>query len=75
MSQPVTEILPDRYLVDLTKPWHLVWWAGHFGVSEEMLQTAISRVGTRAEAIRLRLDYEKHKSTVTDEWETPSVIK
>jgi hypothetical protein len=52
-------ILNNRYIVDLTKPWHVAWWADYFGVSEVVLQDAISLVGPRAAAIGLYLEHEE----------------
>jgi len=74
MGRHLTEILPDRYVIDLTKPWHAVWWAEYFGVSEEMLYTAVALVGARAEALRLYLSQERRESTATDGLATSYVV-
>jgi hypothetical protein len=45
----------NRYVIDLTKPWHVAWWANQFGVSEQRLQDAVALVGERADLVRLYL--------------------
>ena len=53
--------LSDQYVVDLTKPWHVSWWAKQFGVSEERLQEAVAVMGQRAGLIRFYLvQQEQH---------------
>jgi hypothetical protein len=48
-------ILSEQYVVDLSKPWHVAWWAKEFGVSEQMLCAAVALVGDRAEVVQLYL--------------------
>jgi len=59
-------MLPDRYVIDLSKPWHVAWWAERFGVSEEMLHAAIASVGIHAEDVRVHLDGERRKTGTTE---------
>jgi hypothetical protein len=56
-------ILSDRHVIDLTKPWHVAWWAKQFGVSEELLQAAVVLVGRRADVVCLYL-HRQRKSRV-----------
>ena len=44
-----------RYLIDMTKPWHVAWWAAEFGVSEDSLLKAVDRVGNQARAVEYHL--------------------
>jgi hypothetical protein len=41
-----------RYLIDVSKSWHVAWWAKELGVSENTLLDAIHRVGVEAEAVK-----------------------
>ena len=52
MEQTSTSILSDQYLIDLSKPWHVAWWAKEFGVSEQLLCAAVVLVGDQAEVVR-----------------------
>jgi len=40
-----------RYMIDVTKPWHVAWWAAEFGVSEDSLLDIIDIVGNQARAV------------------------
>ena len=40
-----------RYIIDITKHWHVAWWAAEFGVSEEALLDVIEIVGNQARAV------------------------
>jgi hypothetical protein len=44
-----------RYLIDITKPWHVAWWAAELGVSEEALLDIIDVVGNQARAVEYYL--------------------
>ena len=44
-----------RYLIDVTKPWHVAWWAKKFGVSEDSLLEAVEAVGNQARAVEYHL--------------------
>ena len=44
-----------RYLIDITKHWHVAWWAVEFGVSEEALLDVIDIVGNQARAVEYYL--------------------
>jgi hypothetical protein len=44
-----------RYLIDVTKAWHIAWWATVLGVSEDALLDAITLVGNDADAIEAYL--------------------
>jgi hypothetical protein len=50
------------YVIDLSKPWHVAWWANQFGISEKALLAATAEVGVRADVVALYL--EEHKATV-----------
>jgi hypothetical protein len=63
MEQTNLITLSDRYVIDMTKLWHVAWWAKQFGVSEELLQAAVGLVGRRADLVGLYLD-QQMKSTV-----------
>ena len=53
MQQATTStILSDRYVIDLSRPWHVAWWAKEFGVSEQLLCAAVVLIGEQAEAVR-----------------------
>jgi len=40
-----------RYLIDITKHWHVAWWAAELGVSEEALLDVIDIVGNQVGAV------------------------
>ena len=44
-----------RYVIDVSKSWHVAWWAVELGVSEEALLDAISLVGNEADAVEAHL--------------------
>ena len=50
-----TTILSEHYVIDLSKPWHLAWWAKEFGVSEQLLCAAVVLVGNHAEVVQVYL--------------------
>jgi hypothetical protein len=41
----------NRYVIDVSKPWHVAWWAKELGVSEDSLLDAIHRVGVEVGAV------------------------
>ena len=51
-----------RYLIDITKHWHVAWWAAEFGVSEETLLDVIDIVGNQARAVEYYLAIREVKS-------------
>ena len=48
----IPTVLSERYVIDLSKPWHVAWWAKEFGVSEQLLCAAVVLIGEQAEAVR-----------------------
>ncbi len=44
-----------RYLIDVTKPWHVAWWAAELGVTEDSLLDIIDIVGNQARAVEYYL--------------------
>jgi Protein of unknown function (DUF3606) len=44
-----------RYVIDITKPWHVAWWAAELGVSDEALLDIIDIVGNQAHAVEYYL--------------------
>ena len=42
---------PDRDLINTSEPYELRDWAKKFGVTEERLKTAVSEVGSSAQAV------------------------
>ncbi len=44
-----------RYLIDVTKPWHVAWWAAELGISENSLLDIIDIVGNHARAVEYYL--------------------
>jgi hypothetical protein len=44
-----------RYVIDITKPWHVAWWAAELGVSEQALLDVIDIVGNQARAVEYYL--------------------
>ena len=44
-----------RYVIDVTKPWHVAWWAGELGVSEDSLLDMVNIVGNQARAVEYYL--------------------
>ena len=57
-----------RYLIDITKPWHVAWWAAELGVSEEALLDIVDIVGNQAHAVEYFLglrEAREQQETVT----------
>jgi len=44
-----------RYVIDVSKPWHVAWWAAEFGVSEGCLLDMVDIVGNQARAVEYYL--------------------
>jgi hypothetical protein len=40
-----------RYVIDVSKTWHVEWWAEKLGVSVETLLDAVSLVGNASDAV------------------------
>ena len=54
--------VPRQYVIDMSKPWHVAWWASQFCISEEMLRDAVAQVGNRAEMVQLYLEYLEYQA-------------
>jgi hypothetical protein len=50
-----------QYVIDVTKSWHIVWWAATFGVTEDALLDAISLVGNESDAVEAYLLIRKKR--------------
>jgi hypothetical protein len=48
-----------RYVIDVSKAWHIAWWATVLGVSEDALLDAVSLVGNESDAVEEYLDSRK----------------
>jgi hypothetical protein len=44
-----------RYVIDVSKTWHIAWWAAELGVSKDALLDAIERVGNESDAVEFYL--------------------
>ena len=44
-----------RYVIDVTKQWHVAWWAAELGVPEDSLLEAVDVVGNQARAVEFHL--------------------
>jgi hypothetical protein len=40
-----------RYVIDVSKAWHVEWWAAKLGVSVEAVLDAVQQVGAEADAV------------------------
>jgi len=40
-----------RYVIDVSKTWHVEWWAAKLGVSVEAVLDAVQQVGAEADAV------------------------
>jgi hypothetical protein len=49
----------NRYVIDVTKSWHMSWWAGELGVSEGRLLEAVAIVGNKARDVDRYLSRHK----------------
>ena len=50
-----TLAIHTRYVIDITKPWHVAWWAEELGVSEDSLLDMVDIVGNQARAVEYYL--------------------
>jgi hypothetical protein len=48
-------VFSDKYVIDLSKPWHVSWWAVRFGISEPALRAAVAQAGDSPAAVRMYL--------------------
>ena len=64
--EPQANILTfsNRHVIDVTKPWHLAWWAKRFDVSEQRLQDAVALVGERADLVRRYLNRQEPRGAI-----------
>jgi hypothetical protein len=46
-----------HYVIDVSKSWHVAWWAAVLGVSEDALLDAIRLVGNEADAVEVYLTH------------------
>jgi hypothetical protein len=44
-----------RHVIDMSKSWHIAWWAAELGVSEYSLREAIDAIGNQARAVEFHL--------------------
>jgi hypothetical protein len=49
------QTLSSRYVIDISKPWHVAWWAAELRVSESSLLDIIDIVGNQARAVEYYL--------------------
>jgi hypothetical protein len=48
IEKAIEQQLSPKYIIDLSKPFHVAWWAATLGVSEQDLVRAVNAVGTQA---------------------------
>jgi hypothetical protein len=46
------------YAIDISKPWHVAYWAGVLGVSDMDVVKAVEAVGTSSQAVRTFLNWK-----------------
>ena len=56
-----TQASHNQYVIDITKPWHVAWWAVELGVSEGALLEAVAVVGNQARAVQAYLFSQKSR--------------
>jgi len=61
-----------RYVIDVSKAWHVAWWAEKLGVSVETLLDAMERVGVEADAVEQFLLTREHPGAPSPFALTPS---
>ncbi len=44
----IEQQLSPKHIIDVTKPFHVAWWAAIFGVNEQELMGAVNAVGMQA---------------------------
>ena len=54
------------YLIDVSKSWHIGWWATILGVSEDALLDAIALVGNDSDAVEAYLAPAGRESSITE---------
>lgn len=45
MHDGTAELVNPKYVIDLSRPSEVAWWAAHFAVSEKHLAEAVKTVG------------------------------
>jgi hypothetical protein len=53
-----------RYMIDVSKPWHVAWWAAKLGVSMETLLDAVSLVGNASNAVEQYLAIHSYANSI-----------
>jgi len=51
MNKATAELLSQGYIIDVSKPFHVAWWAATLGVDQADLVRAVRAVGAEADAV------------------------
>lgn len=60
MRSALDVALSNKYVIDVSKPWHVAWWAARLGISEQQVVDLVKRVGDNAENVRNHLRRDGH---------------
>lgn len=52
---------PDRSRINMNEDYKVKYWTKHLGVTTEVLQKAIAKVGNSAAAVRKELEHQTAK--------------
>ena len=56
MSQTPCQSGEEHYAVDVTRPWHSVWWASQLARFVDVVVEATNALGVQAKDVRVWLD-------------------
>ena len=51
MNKATAELLSHGYVIDMSKPFHIAWWAATLGVDQTDLVRAVKAVGAAADEV------------------------
>ena len=63
IAKAIEQQLSPNYIIDVSKPFHVRWWAATLGVTEQGLGRAVNAVGVRAIEVFCYLRQEAVRST------------
>ncbi len=68
IENAIEQQLNPKYIIDVTKPFHVAWWAAIFGVNEQELIDAVNAVGMQATQVYRYLGEEGARAA---DWHIP----
>jgi hypothetical protein len=59
----MADTVDRKHLIDISKPWHVAYWAQTLGVSDTKVVEAVQAVGPNAHAVSSYLTWTPHQGS------------